>query len=124
MDGQSPEVPSRAQLLEKIRDKVKNHDQILWPTVSEKIQEVKIAKRAAAIRNPNEEHRTVFHLDLDTALLEGRVVDSGPATAPQPGWVATVKGCDRSGYPLTVFVHISLEDGMPLQITDFCITKE
>jgi hypothetical protein len=124
MESQALEVLSRAQIFEKIKDKIRNHDHVLWPTVSEKIQELKTAKRAAANRNPNQEYRTVFHLDLTTVLLDGSIVDSGPAVEPQPGSVATVKGADRNGFPLTVFVHLCLEDGEPLQITGFCITKE
>jgi len=95
----SQELPSRAQVHEKIRDKIRKNDHILWPTVSEKIQEVKAAKRVAALKNPEVEHRTVFHLDLVRALLGGAVVDVGPATQPQPGWVATVRGLDCSGIP-------------------------
>ena len=120
----SQELPSRAQVHEKIRDKIRKNDHILWPTVSEKIQEVKAAKRVAALKNPEVEHRTVFHLDLVRALLGGAVVDVGPATQPQPGWVATVRGLDCSGYPLVVFVHVCIEEAEPLQITDFCIAKE
>jgi hypothetical protein len=124
MSSQTLGVPSRALLLEKVKDKVRKHDQVLWPTVSEKIQAVKADKRVKAIQNPDQEHRTVFHLDLDRALLNGLVVDLGQATEPQAGWTITVKGCDCSGYPLIVVVHLCLEEREPLQITDFLIAKE
>jgi hypothetical protein len=114
-------IPSRADNLEKIQGKVKKHDQVLWPTVSEKIQEVKAAKRVAATQNPDLEYRTVFHLDLDRALLNGLVVDMAQVAEPSAGWSVTVKGCDCGGFPLIIYVHLGLDTNEPLQIADFII---
>ncbi|MFZ0796743.1 MAG: hypothetical protein WCA13_08195 [Terriglobales bacterium] len=122
--GSAPEIPPRAELMERIREKIRKQDQVLWPTVSEKIQAVKAAKRVEAIKNPDHEHRTVFHLDLDHVLLTGVPVDSGRVTEPSPGWTVTVKGCDRGGHPLIVFVHLGSDVREPLQVTDFIIAPK
>lgn len=117
-------VPSKAQLLEKIKAKLKNHDQVLWPAVSEKIQFHKARKLRAARTDPTQEYRTVFHVDLHRALMTGSVTDVGQAIAPIPGWAVTVLGLDSGGEPLVVMVHVCLEDCKPLCITDFTIPQK
>jgi hypothetical protein len=119
MTSHAVEVSSRAQLLEKVRERVRKHNQILWPTVSEKIQYLKAKKSVEANKNPDHEYRTVFHLDLDRANLNGVIEDSAQVTEPEAGWAGTIKGMDCDGASLCVMVFLSLEESQPLQITDF-----
>jgi hypothetical protein len=122
MDVQA--VPSRAELLERIKSKLKNHQQVLWPAVSEQIQFLKALKTKRARIDPDQEYRTVFHLDLDRALMRGLVVKVDAVAEPEAGWAVTVKGCDCSGGPLIVMVHLCLEEEAPLYITNFLVSSE
>ena len=119
MQNQTVGVTSRAHLLERVRERVRKHNQILWPTVSEKIQFLKARKRVEANKDPDREYRTVFHLDLDRAILNGVIEDSAQVTEPEAGWTGTIKGTDCDGASLCVMIFISLEESQPLQITDF-----
>lgn len=116
-------VPSPAELLERIKMKLKNHEQVLWPTVSEKIQQLKAMKASKARENPSQEYRTVFHADLHRALMTGLVTDVAAAVKPEAGWTVTIKGMDSDGQELIVMVHCCLDDCRPLHITDFAIPQ-
>jgi hypothetical protein len=115
--------PSRAELLERVKSKLKNHDQVLWPAVSEKIQFLKALKIERARRDPDQEYLTVSHLDIDRALTNGAVVDVGQMAEPEPGWAVTIKGCACGGHVLTVMVYLCLENEAPLYITDFVLPE-
>ena len=119
MTSQTLGVLSRAHLLEKVRERVRKHNQVLWPDVSEKIQFLKAKKRVEANKDPDREYRTVFHLDLDRAILNGVMKDHAQVTEPEPGWSGTVKGVDCDGASLCVMFFLSLEESQPLQITNF-----
>ncbi len=111
--------PSPAELLQRIRNKVSAV--VLWPTVTERIEALKQAKKVKAQTSWDQEYRTVFHLDLIKAILNGAVVDSCPLTDPVGSWVVTIEGIDTVGDPLTVMVQLSKSASEPLQITEFSI---
>jgi hypothetical protein len=124
MSVQAVGSPSRADLLERIKSKLRNHQQVLWPAVSEQIQYLKALKTERARRDPDQEYRTVFHLDIDRALTKGLVVKVDQVAEPEPGWAVTVKGCDCAGGPLVVMVQLCLEEDAPLYITNFVVSSE
>ena len=88
-------LPSRAELLELIRTKLSRA--VLWQTVTERIGALKDAKRAGAALNPDREYRTVFHGDLECAILNGAIVEDCQAVYSPNWWSCTIRGIDRSG---------------------------
>ena len=117
-------VPSNAELMQRIKQKLSSHDQVIWPSVAEKIEKLKALKNERARKNPEQEYRTVFHIDLQRALISGTIVDVGTATHPEDGWTVTVKGFDSNEEELLVMVHCCGLDSRPLHITDFAIPQE
>jgi hypothetical protein len=117
-------TPSNAELMQRIKQKLANHEQVIWPSVTEKIEKLKALKNEKARQNPDREYRTVFHIDLHRALVSGTIVDVGQATHPEDGWTVTVKGFDSNEEELIVMVHCCGIDSRPLHITDFTIPQE
>jgi hypothetical protein len=117
-------APPNAELMQRIKQKLSEHDQLIWPNVTEKIERLKALKNERARRNPEQEYRTVFHIDLHRALMSGTIVDIGSAAHPEDGWVVTVRGFDSNEEELIVMVHCCRADSRPLYITDFTIPQE
>jgi hypothetical protein len=117
-------VPSPNDLMEKIRKKVKGHEQVIWPQVIEKMDHLRALKAERSKKAPDLEYRTVAHLDLERALVRGTVVDVGSASVPEEGWVVTVKGLDSFDEELIVMVHCCSVNSRPLHITDFTIPQK
>jgi hypothetical protein len=110
--------------MQKIKQKLASHDHLIWPPVTKKIERLKALRRKNAQRNPDNEYRTVFHIDLQRALMSGTIVDVGSATHPEEGWTVTVKGFDSNEEELIVMVHVCATDSHALYITDFAIPQE
>jgi hypothetical protein len=87
--------------MEEARSRMKKH--VLWPNVSDAI----------------EHSKTVFHADLQQAVMNGKIKDKFHEEKPAIGWALTINGEDREAYPLTVFLFVPDDESMPAEITGF-----
>jgi len=117
----STETTSPAKLLELIRSKLSRV--VLNNVVREKIDSLKNKKIARGQLEPDTEHRTIFHGDLEHAIRVGSIVDHCQVTYALDWWTCTVRGIDRGGEQLVVVVEISESPAEPLVITDFSIDQ-
>lgn len=120
MSTEAVGVPSPAELLERIKSKLKNHQQVLWPAVSEQIQFLKALKTERARKDPDQEYRTVFHLDIDRALMKGLVVDVMQVAEARSGLGCNCQGLRLRGRSPHCNGSVVLGRGCSAIYNEFC----
>jgi hypothetical protein len=110
--------PSPAELIERIRHKVRQNFVLLHPDVSEQIEHLKDAKRWKARQSPDDDHNTIVHLDLKQALLDGLAVHT-EKLVNAPRWSIVVNGKAMDGRKLSVSVYLMEADADPLLVVSF-----
>ena len=112
--------PSRAELMERVRLKVKGKSVVLYPAVSEHIERLKDMKRLLSQKRPDEDFVTITHTDLINALRTGVAVHTEQCTDGS-GWTVIVNGTSMEGVLLTMSVLLpsNNSDDSPLAIMSF-----
>lgn len=112
--------PSRAELMERVRLKVKGKPVVLYPAVSEHIEHLKDMKRLLSQKRPDEDFVTITHTDLINALRTGVAVHTEERTDGS-GWTVVVNGTSMEGVLLTISVLLPSNDSddSPLAIMSF-----
>lgn len=113
-------VPSTAELIQLVRQKIMEDNRILWPTVSERIEALRRLKHENAKSAPFREHKTILDADICSVCLGGKVTDMHSL---QNGWRLSIKGADVDGDELVVMVKLPKADADPLEIEDFVIPQ-
>jgi hypothetical protein len=109
---------SEAEVLEKVRLKVRNGMYVFGPQVLTAIENLKKLKRLKAVENPDREYRTVIDIDIADCILCGVGTEITPLTT-EPQWAVTIKSVNSEGYPLVVHVYLNYDEREPLLISSF-----
>jgi hypothetical protein len=109
--------PSKAELLEIAREKIRAERYAAIPAVKEQIARLKEAKTRAADEEGLEELPTTSIFDLTTVVLDAscRVVDVGSGKC----WSMTFEGPDLIGNPIKVMAVLSKDENGVLVFTSF-----
>jgi len=118
----SPREPSRDELLELIRGKVRKGLITFWQNVTDAIARLKDAKKTGRVEIGEFEHPIVTIFDLGRVMIDGtsRVIDIGYSDTC---WTVTITGPDKLGNPLNVTVQLPRDENQLLQITSFLLSK-
>jgi hypothetical protein len=111
-------VLSDAEVIERVRVKIKCGEYFFDPQVSANIELLRKAKKRQAAQAPDRDYRTTIDLDLLDAILTGTATEIAPLTT-EPYWSLAVKGMDNDGFPLVVNVYLHYEESEPLYIWSF-----
>jgi hypothetical protein len=120
MDGGPKNFLSQAEVFALIKRKV--HRVVLYPQVSEQIQNLRLHKALKGRLNPDDEYPTVSHADLINAIKTGVITSHSPLFPPQTGWTANIEGVGCDGRLLAITVEVS-QDDEPLIIASFVIPQ-
>lgn len=117
--------PSRAELMERVRAKIKQNCFVLHPDVSDYIARLRDLKRLLSQKQPDGSHVTITTIDLTNALCTGVARDIQECVDCS-GWMVVVNGTSMDGVLLTVSVYLPPNDAddSPLVIMSFDLLPE
>ena len=117
--------PSRAELLVMMRNRMKNVGFQWWPEVREQIVNLRQMKRKNfKTRGPEKgshEDPTIDYLDICNAIMDDNSIIPGDIAYEPLSWSFPIRGIDRLGNPITVFLRLSRKEDVPLEITKFLL---
>lgn len=119
--------PSRAELLVMMRNRMKKVGCQWWPDVKEQIVMLRQMKRKNfKTRGPEKgthEDPTIDYLDICNAIMDDNSIIPGEGSIAYEtlSWSFPIRGIDRLGNPITVFLRLSRREDVPLEITKFLL---
>ena len=118
MTGLFTPVLSDAEVLERVRVKVRCGGYFFGPQVGVSIEGLKRAKRRGASGNPDNVYPTVCDNDLLDVILAGTCTECSPLTT-EPKWAIVINGVDNDGSRWNVNVYLNYDENEPLDIWSF-----
>ncbi len=103
-----------ADILERVAKLTREHA-VMLPSVAQQIERLLALRK---LGDPDKEHRTITHLDLQHALTHSsaKITDLGQEN---DAYNVTIKSLDRAGWLLTVAVTVPVKADEPLVIVGF-----
>jgi hypothetical protein len=114
--------PSKAELLELARDRIRVERYTAIVAVKEQIARLKETKNRAANEEGLEELPATTIFDITRVVLDSscRVIDVGPGKC----WSITFEGPDLLGNPLKVMAVLSKDENSVLVFTNFLPVRQ